>query len=473
MKTINDYANELISSLDSSPTTTFSSSSLLSESYFFKIMDLNLEQFYYLVASDNNNTNHTIARVNYEQLPTGLLFALVSLISLLWFLLNLKGIFKSQISLQRRLFFALFCSCFLRAFQQLVCNQICFRNSVNFDEPICKTFSKLSQILDLIISAFNFIVYLILALFWAEMCITIKKTLDDEVKNRNPFMSSYEDKQYEQQGDEEERKIINAEIENNEQSDKSLIVNPIMLATKEAFSNHFQLVRKHIAIWFWVVVLVAFIFVLPFAVSIAVTHTSVFGYRTWAYQLSRLAIRLVFSLGTCLLLVIFGVNIYILNRKQMKHDPTVQTTKNIKQVAFVTIICTTAYFILSISNVITTIYWEWYSKFEHAYVFYICFSIVELFANTLLLIVLIPKPLALLLDKLFTCYKSNRTDPNIDKRTKLFYENTGSLDDDTFYDFYNNNTYNTYTETDNVSDVTAEDNDYSTRYQIVDPYKKL
>ena len=215
---------------------------------------------------------------------------------------------------------------------------------------MCTNISRASQILDIFASAVNFVIYLILGLFWAEQYFTMKKLHEDE-----PIRSYVS---------ESDNVSTNSRTNSNN-------------------SPYFLKVRKVINIFFWILTLCAFLLVTPFAILIIVMDHSEFGYSTWAYQLSRLAIRLIMSWGICLTLLVFGILVFRLYRRHS--NASVQSTRNVQKVAYITVICTCAYFFLSITNVVSTIKWEWYQRFEHgkfsnidlqliiqlAYIFYI------------------------------------------------------------------------------------------------------
>ena len=68
-----------------------------------------------LIRSDNGTYgNETLPGINWEQFPQGVMSLIVGLISLVWLSFSMRGIFKNQISLQRKLFFMIFCSCVIR-----------------------------------------------------------------------------------------------------------------------------------------------------------------------------------------------------------------------------------------------------------------------------------------------------------------------------------------------------------------------
>ena len=71
-------------------------------------------------------------------------------------------------------------------------------------------------------------------------------------------------------------------------------------------TGYFLRVRRVINIAFWILTVLSFLFVTPFAVLIVAMDHKGFGYSTVAYQISRLVIRLVLSWGVCLTLVVFG-----------------------------------------------------------------------------------------------------------------------------------------------------------------------
>ncbi|KAF0979991.1 hypothetical protein FDP41_001144 [Naegleria fowleri] len=337
-----------------------------------------------------HNTTMT-GGVNWEQFPQGVLSCIACIVSLIWFCCSLKGMFKNQISLQRKLFVMIFCSCFIRTMQSLIFNQLCFR--YNRDNPICPYISKVSQILDIYASSSNFVIYLILGLYWAEQYFTMKKIQDD---------TSYES------------------------------------SSGSETNTYFMKVRKILNIIFWVLSVLSFLFVTPFAILITVLDHHTFGYGTWSYQISRLVIRLILSWGICLTLMIFGLLVFRLYRKQDNStEESSQSRKNIQKVALISIICTSAYFFLSCTNIATTIEWEWYSRFEYAYVFYITFALIELFANAILLAFLIPKPVAMAIGRCFSlpCCGQEESEKAIMLRNKLFYDNIISLDEETFQEF--------------------------------------
>jgi len=98
--------------------------------------------------------------------------------------------------------------------------------------------------------------------------------------------------------------------------------------------------------------------------------------------------------------------------------------------------------------------------------------LIELFANTLLLVFLLPKPIAKAFGSCFTC--CGRQDDDTEQqaqslRSRLFYENIVNLDDEAYHDYNNYYTEHTGYE----SDATQEETliiKPNTGKKVVSPY---
>ena len=104
-----------LSSFGSSYTTGYDSSRgstignvILKDIVSFIISDMNL------INHGNVTHNQTKGGINWEQAPQGAMTAIAAIVSLIWLCFSLKGIFKNQISLQRKLFSMILGTCTIR-----------------------------------------------------------------------------------------------------------------------------------------------------------------------------------------------------------------------------------------------------------------------------------------------------------------------------------------------------------------------
>lgn len=96
--------------------------------------------------------------------PLGVLNFVLFVIALIW-LFSVRGVFKNQISLQRKLFLFIAINCLCRSFQNALFPQICFDGRER--ESYCTDFVlRVQLVFDILGSANNFTVYLILSSFW-------------------------------------------------------------------------------------------------------------------------------------------------------------------------------------------------------------------------------------------------------------------------------------------------------------------
>jgi len=107
------------------------------------------------------------AAIQVESFVVGIIYFIVAFIGVIWLLL-LKGLFKKQIFLQRKLFGFIILSCLTRGVLHAILNQLCGRNLRGQDENVdcARVIDRIYMSLDILASLFNFTIYLTLTAFW-------------------------------------------------------------------------------------------------------------------------------------------------------------------------------------------------------------------------------------------------------------------------------------------------------------------
>jgi len=205
------------------------------------------------------------ASVNYEQLPQAIGYLLVGIIAFFWVFCT-RGLFKKQISLQRRLFAFIFLSCFTRGIQAGIFSQICFKSTDDVAYSMCDYFHRTSQMLDLFSSEFNFLVFFVLSCFWAEQYFTVKTSINmtstDQVDGTHPNNIEFKSK------------------------------------------------RRLISIVFWAVAGILTAIIVIISLLIYVLPHSAMYYRGDVFLSVRLVVRIITSVLICVLLIFFGWKLY-------------------------------------------------------------------------------------------------------------------------------------------------------------------
>lgn len=278
--------------------------------------------------------------VNYEQLPQAIGYFMIASVALVW-TLGTRGLFKKQISLQRRLFGFIFLSSTTRLLQCGVISQICFKSNDYIPFNYCDYMYRTSQALDLFSSEFNFLIYFVLSCYWAELYFTFKQTLEQEQEKRIPN------------------------------------------------KHDFRRKRSVISLFFWVAAALLTIILLALSILIFVLDPKIMYYKKITFQTIRLVVRVITSLTICFLLLIFGIKLF----RFFKIHYAVSTLNTMK-LAFITCFSSSCYFVLTFYNissfVIFRVKGEPETLWEYYFVLYYIFSFIEMVANASLLVILIP-----------------------------------------------------------------------------------
>jgi len=300
--------------------------------------------------------HNLVAKINWEQFPMGVIFLSLSLVAFVW-LVSLRGVFKNQILLQRQLFMFLCLHFLSRGVQQAILHQFCFRDLDN-RPSYCYYMDRVSMTLDLLSSALNFTIYSILVSFWAEKYYGMRR-------ENGGFHSMFF-------------------LLRNHSSDFSL-----------------EKIRRRINVLFWLFQVLAYGIVLVLIVLVWSIPNGKFSFSTAAYQYSRMSARVLLSTGVCLGLLVYGGRVYMHFRNSFS------TQRNLSKVAYITLYCGSCYFVLVVSNVVTTPLFEVYGMFRYSWIFFNVFSLIEISANLVLLLVLTPRLILNAIGRLF-CRKPSQ-----------------------------------------------------------------
>ncbi|KAL0477738.1 hypothetical protein AKO1_013397 [Acrasis kona] len=227
---------------------------------------------------------------------------------------------------------------FTRGVQLTVIRSFCYlQNPAVITE--CRYISNTEQALDLFASAFNFSIYLVLIAFWAEQYYSMGYSTS---------------------------------------SPKPSLVQ----------------VRRRVNLVFWVLFSLAYLMVVIVTILTFTLPITQFSYLSPAYRYTRLSVRLTLTFSICLGLVVYGYLAY------MKFSSLNESRSHLQKISNITIICSMCYFLLCVANIVTTLMGDTYTYFAYVWIVRNLFSVVELFANCLLLFCMTPSLIINLCKKL-------------------------------------------------------------------------